>query len=85
MPTVALGVIIENAGFGSDAAAPIARRVFDYLMLGQVPSAEDMALVQQGKATTPVGKPRPAEDYPLPGLTVAGPAPLDAQLAKETR
>ncbi|HEY6512090.1 MAG TPA: penicillin-binding protein 2 [Burkholderiaceae bacterium] len=85
MPTVALGVIIENAGFGSDAAAPIARRVFDYLMLGQVPSPEDMALVQQGKATTPVGKPRPAEDYPLPGLTVAGPAPLDAQLAKETR
>jgi len=72
-PTVALGVVVENAGFGSDAAAPIARRVFDYLLLGQVPSAEDMALTQQGKATTPVGKPRPADDYPLPGMAATAP------------
>jgi len=72
-PTIALGVIVENAGFGSDAAAPIARRVFDYLLLGQVPSLEDMALTQQGKATTPVGKPRPAEDYALPGVATAAP------------
>jgi penicillin-binding protein 2 len=84
-PSVALGVIIENAGFGSDAAAPIARRVFDYLLLGQVPSAEDMALVKQGKATTPVGKPRPAEDYPLPGLTAAQAAPSEQRVAKGPR
>ncbi|HEY6355981.1 MAG TPA: penicillin-binding protein 2, partial [Burkholderiaceae bacterium] len=82
-PTVALAVIIENAGFGSDAAAPIARRVFDYLLLGQVPSLEDMALTQQGKATTPVGKPRPAEDYALPGLTAT--APAEQQVAKGPR
>ena len=36
-PTVALAVVVENAGFGSDAAAPIARRVFDYLQLGLYP------------------------------------------------
>jgi hypothetical protein len=42
-PTVALAVIVENAGFGAEAAAPIARRVFDYLLLGQYPSEEDMA------------------------------------------
>ena len=76
-PTVALAVVVENAGFGSDAAAPIARRVFDYLLLGQVPSEEDMALVRVGKAGPPVGKPRPASEVPLPaGLgNAAGAAP----------
>ena len=37
-PTVALAVVVENAGFGSAAAAPIARRVFDYLLLGWYPA-----------------------------------------------
>ena len=49
-PTVALAVIVENAGWGADAAAPIARRVFDYLLLGQYPSEEDMAAMREGKA-----------------------------------
>ena len=62
---MALAVIVENAGFGSMSAAPIARRVFDYLLLGQVPSEEDIALTQQGKTTAPVGAPRPASDLPL--------------------
>jgi penicillin-binding protein 2 len=31
-PKVALALIVENAGFGSAAAAPIARKVFDYLL-----------------------------------------------------
>jgi penicillin-binding protein 2 len=66
-PTVALAVVVENAGFGSDSAAPIARRVFDYLLLGQYPSEEDLAGVAQGKVVTPIGKPRPAADVPLPG------------------
>ena len=66
-PTVALAVIVENAGFGAEAAAPIARRVFDYLLLGQWPSEEDLALVRQGRAAAPVGAPRRAEDVALPG------------------
>ena len=72
-PTVALAVVVENAGFGAEAAAPIARRVFDYLLLGQWPSEEDIALVRQGRAAAPVGTPRRALDVPLPG--VATPAP----------
>jgi len=67
-PTVALAMVVENAGFGAQSAAPIARRVFDYVLLGLVPSAEDIALVQQGKATAPVGKQRPADEYVLPGV-----------------
>ena len=66
-PTVALAVIVENAGFGSASAAPIARRVFDYLLLGQVPSEEDLALVREGRAAAPTGTPRRVSDWRLPG------------------
>ena len=72
-PTVALAVVVENAGFGSEAAAPIARRVFDYLLLGKVPSEEDLAATQLGKSGAPIGRPRPAAEMPLPGQ--AGGAP----------
>ncbi|MDE2369816.1 MAG: penicillin-binding protein 2 [Burkholderiales bacterium] len=64
-PTVVLAMIVENAGWGADAAAPIARRVFDYLLLGQYPSEEDIAAVQEGKGKAPVGTPRRAADVPL--------------------
>lgn len=70
-PRVALAVIVENSGFGSMAAAPIARRVLDYLLLGVYPSEEDIALVQQGRAAAPVGTPRRAADVPLPKGTDA--------------
>lgn len=66
-PTVALAIVVENAGFGSEAAAPISRRVFDYLFNGSVPSEEDLALTREGKSTAPVGKPRPAAEVLLPG------------------
>ena len=48
-PTIALAVVVENAGFGSEAAAPIARRVFDYLLLGLYPSEDDMAATRAGQ------------------------------------
>lgn len=33
-PVIALAVLVENGGFGAQAAAPIARQVFDYYLLG---------------------------------------------------
>jgi penicillin-binding protein 2 len=36
-PAIALAVLVENGGFGSQAAAPIARQVFDYYLLGKLP------------------------------------------------
>lgn len=65
-PTIALAVVVENAGFGAEHAAPIARRVFDYWVLGQYPSEEDMAAVRVGKAAAPIGKPRIAAEMPWP-------------------
>ncbi len=38
-PQIALAVIVENAGFGARAAAPIARQVLDYYLLGKQPTA----------------------------------------------
>ncbi len=34
-PQIALSVLVENGGFGAQAAAPIARRVLDYYLLGK--------------------------------------------------
>src|SRR5690348_4874421 len=36
-PRIALAVVVENGGFGARAAAPLARTVLDYFMLGKVP------------------------------------------------
>jgi penicillin-binding protein 2 len=57
-PKVALAMVVENAGFGAQNAAPIARRVFDFVILGQYPAQEDIDAVQKGQATRPIGKPR---------------------------
>ncbi len=64
-PQIAVAVVVENAGFGAASAAPIARRVFDYWLLGQYPSEEDMAATQKGQTAAPIGKPRAKQDVPL--------------------
>jgi len=40
-PKIAIAVIAENAGFGARAAAPIARQVFDYYLLGKEPAGPE--------------------------------------------
>jgi penicillin-binding protein 2 len=34
-PQIALAVLVENAGFGARSAAPVARKVLDYYLLGK--------------------------------------------------
>jgi penicillin-binding protein 2 len=73
-PTIALAIVVENAGFGSEAAAPITRRVFDYWLQGLWPSDEDMAATQLGKSGAPIGIRRRAVDVPLPGAAASAAA-----------
>jgi penicillin-binding protein 2 len=37
-PAIALALLVENGGFGSMAAAPIARVAFDQYLLGKAPT-----------------------------------------------
>ena len=37
-PKIAVAIIVENGGFGAQAAAPIARKLFDFYLLGKLPS-----------------------------------------------
>jgi penicillin-binding protein 2 len=39
-PKIALAVLVENGGFGAQSAAPIARMVFDYYLLGKLPKGQ---------------------------------------------
>lgn len=72
-PRIALAMVVENAGFGAGNAAPIARRVFDYVMQGTYPSVEDIAATQVGQSTAPIGTPRQASMVPLPGTPAVVP------------
>jgi penicillin-binding protein 2 len=52
-PRIALMVVVENGGFGARAAAPIARTVLDYYLLGKLP---------EPPAKPAAGKGRPAAE-----------------------
>lgn len=38
-PSIAIAAIVENGGFGAQAAAPLVRQVLDYFLLGKLPDA----------------------------------------------
>jgi penicillin-binding protein 2 len=59
-PQIALAVLVENAGFGARSAAPVARKVLDYYLLGK----------RVDKPVEPAPQPRKRSDKPaeLPSL-----------------
>lgn len=72
-PKIALAVIVENAGFGAAAAAPIARQAIDYYLLGKRPAdpATPTAAntVTAGARPAATGAVRPAAASPAPAAT----------------
>ena len=52
-PKIAMAVLVENGGHGGAVAAPIARKVLDYYLLGKVPKPDPaLARAQSGVAAT---------------------------------
>ena len=47
-PRIALAVLAENAGHGGSVAAPIARKVIDYYLLGKVPKSVPVIIPKEG-------------------------------------
>ena len=74
-PTIALAMVVENAGFGAEHAAPIARRALDYWLLGKYPNAQDMEAVSKGQASAPIGVPRNAAEMVWPPVRPVAPPP----------
>ncbi len=46
-------MLVENSGFGAQAAAPIARQVFDYYLLGKEPAGATDALAEHDEDEAP--------------------------------
>ncbi|HTQ77187.1 MAG TPA: penicillin-binding transpeptidase domain-containing protein, partial [Burkholderiales bacterium] len=59
-PRIALAVVVENGGFGARAAAPIARAVLDFYLLGKLPEG-DLAPDAPGD-DAPEGASQPGND-----------------------
>jgi len=52
-PRIALSVLVENGGFGAQAAAPIARKVLDYFLLGKTePGPAPAVPIKEGEDVT---------------------------------
>lgn len=54
-PRIAMAVLVENGGHGGSTAAPIARKVMDYYLLGKVPPPVVTVKAQSGVAAAESG------------------------------
>jgi penicillin-binding protein 2 len=60
-PRIALAVIVENAGFGAAAAAPIARLAMDYYLTGKRPVELAKPAAKDGDPAQPTQLAQPAQ------------------------
>ncbi|OON64477.1 penicillin-binding protein 2 [Massilia sp. KIM] len=73
-PRIALALVVENAGFGAAAAAPIARKALDYYLLGKRPAPpkpKEGAAPAAAPATTTAARPvAPAQVAAVPAAVI---------------
>jgi penicillin-binding protein 2 len=70
-PRIAVGIIVENGGFGSDAAAPIVKKAFDYYLLGKRPTDSEKPV---GEKSEP-DESRPVAELKAHAEAAGGPKP----------
>ncbi len=74
-PRIALAVIVENGGFGAQAAAPIARAVLDFHLLGKLPPDKAGLRLPPGIDESELRDvPEDLEPVPVPGSAAAAAA-----------
>ena len=58
-PRIVLAMVVENAGWGGEIAAPIARKVLDFYLLGKRPEVKETAKVptDDAEAQAPIDEP----------------------------
>jgi penicillin-binding protein 2 len=78
-PKIAVAVMVENGGHGSSTAAPIARKVIDYWLLGKLPGApvaaapaQEAPVDEESEDTGPVLEDAPATTPAEEGAAHAG-------------
>lgn len=96
-PVIALAMIVENAGFGGMAAAPIARKALDYHLLGLYPSDDEIEKIsgtrpqpvqftyagqREGVPPIPGAKPPPAAAASAPAGAATAAAPAASSAAQ---
>jgi penicillin-binding protein 2 len=67
-PRIAIGIIVENGGFGSAAAAPIVRKAMDYYLLGLRPGDDPKLMAEKNAADK-----KPAAALKATAVTVSAP------------
>ncbi|MGV7208422.1 penicillin-binding protein 2 [Oxalobacteraceae bacterium A2-2] len=63
-PRIVVAMVVENAGFGAEIAAPIARKALDYYLLGKRPADKETTKVpkEDAEVLAPVEEPADVEE-----------------------
>jgi penicillin-binding protein 2 len=74
-PKIVIAVMVENGGHGGSTAAPVARKVIDYWLLGKLPTVLAPPQADAAAAEVEVEDNAPAEEIlPVPPAANAAPA-----------
>ena len=71
-PRIAIAIVVENGGFGAEAAAPIVRKAFDYYLLHKRPAGSK---IDVPAADEPGAEARSAAELKAEAESIGGPKP----------